>query len=230
MLTIDVPLLELFDVQLQPDPPELKRGGGAHEEGPDVPLVVSLGKPQVQRVTAELAGKDEALKAFLAAEKEHRYYLLHVACSFDPDHDIRKAWLRASLHAGSGEPPIAWSMDPLRRGSKVTLQQKVALGASLKFAEIGANIGEDTTVTTDFEKPFLEAYHELQSDPYWAFTATDETPLRGSYRLSMVVKARAGRAAKADVTLRATVQRKKFGLIPYEIPAEAEPRLSVRLD
>lgn len=217
-------------VDLEPETPKRRTKSLGASAGAGT-FRVSLGVPQVQRLDETALATDPALQNFVRSHPDHRFHVLHLACTLDEDasQTLREAELRVQLtSAALGEPPIAWSMDPRRLSNVETIERKSTLGADLKFLDLGAKLGSENKSTTEIETSYVVAYNELDSAPYWKIDRNKSKPLSGSLRFSMVVKSRGG--ATANVSLKAEVDSKLFGLIRYRTTAlTAEPRFGVKL-
>src|SRR5437763_1719142 len=111
----------------------------------------------------------------------------------------------------------------LRRGAAVRGE------APRVTISIGAPQVQRLTAQTVVPDDELEAFGELEPKPYWEFTRTERTPIRGAYRLSMIVKSPARFAARADFAVKAEIEVTKFGLLTYTTPASGVDALNVKL-
>ncbi|MFI6153041.1 hypothetical protein ACIBCA_10140 [Kitasatospora sp. NPDC051170] len=219
-IIIDAPVL--MDVELSPVP-------RLHTPTPSAPLRgrVSLGVAAVQRLTAEQASQgDEEWLGYLESESAHSdYLLLSLVCAFRPadnEDEFVDAGVGIQLEAPD-EPedrqPIAWSIAPKKRTSPAGRVGRIALTAKLAIVESTL----DVTPNQQHEHLFLVGMGERDSDPEWRFKATSAAPLIGDETLTIVVKAPAGAAVRAHVSVAATVRQRRLGLIPYR--ADLPPAL-----
>jgi len=164
-----------------------------------------------------------------------RFSLIQLAFSFRPDEDrpFRKARLSARLYADNVENeqqrPIAWSLDPRVLAESVQTVRKTTLSTGLKFFDVGITGGGEVTETTNRTVPFLEAFGELESEPYWEFTRTPSRDIRGPFRFSMIVKSSGADQAHADFAIRIEVEITRFGFRTYRTAAAGVEALKVRL-
>jgi hypothetical protein len=222
MITISLPDSPLIDVVLQPEN-RVEKGLTAAPHSP-LENQVSLGTPIVIALTPERVGEDRDLAEFVKAEAAtFRYYLVHMACTFNPSDDAPfvKAWYQVNLSRQDGATdalPIAWSMEPDRQQEKVDISSNAELGFDLKL--LSGKIKDPATVVKETS---LQALYELQPTPTWEFTQTSLDPIKGNYRLRMVVRAPKDVASTGTIGLTATVQKKHLGIFPYH--AEFPPVL-----
>lgn len=235
MVSFDLPEPTWHELALEPETVTTKGAPSAPAER--LEGWISLGQPVSVPVTLESVADDAELRQFLTAHRaEFKFYLVHLACTFRPaaGEKFANAWLEVKLAREDSTPeplPIAWSMEPHRLEKAVEFSRTVKLGASLKLA--GLVTGPEASVEeqkkwTDAEI-FLEALNELQSDPVWEFTMTKSTEIRGLHRLAMVVRVPREAPAQGHVSLSASVQRKRLGLIPYRGTFPDAPYLTFRL-
>lgn len=118
--------------------------------------------------------------------------------------------------------PVAWSTEPLSLSDPVQIAQSAKLSASLKLTselvpvEVGPATERGETSEYTRKVPYVEAHSEGTARPSWIFTRTDVTEVRGVHRLRAVVEMAANRAAHAEVSVGATLELKKLGLVPYK--------------
>lgn len=237
---IDVVLPELPErpLDLTPDDVavrDLEPPDSAGVEPPDQVQMtgrVSLGGPLAVAVTEEYVSGDPELAAFVAAEAAHTvYYMVHAAVTLraGPDEPpFDSASVRVRLAAdGAAARPTVWSMRPQRIAHAAQVTTSWRLGPELSLFEVGGTLGGvDRTRTETREEVFLEGLGELGSDPEWLLHRTSTSPLRGSYRLVMVVRVPRGATAEAAVTVRARVRARRLlwyrnrDLPPVAISAE----------
>jgi hypothetical protein len=219
MIDLDLPLPPPSPVELVLDKRRTRRAEGAGRDGeaPPEPRLagrVALGGPIAAKVSAALVNEDPALAAFVEAEAAtSRFVLLHLAVTFltaEGDPPLDTASVEFRMDGGSGAAPIAWSMAPSVVTHPSEVSRKVTIGPQLKLlgAEVGG-LGVERSRTHQSSEVFLEALRELRSDPAWAFSRTASAALRGSHRLVMIAHASLGTSARAEVSLRATVRRRR---------------------
>jgi hypothetical protein len=163
------------------------------------------------------------------ADSIHRFGYVQLAVSMRPaeDEPFQSVWLKIMLAGDAGDAgneqrqPIAWSLHPKSESTSVEFTSKLNLDASLKFK--GAGIGAARESGEKFTRvdAYLEAFNELRSDPLWEFNATEAVKIRGNHRLHMIVRYGAGAPCRGLVELKATVQRKRWGLIEYTAALDA---------
>jgi hypothetical protein len=238
MLTIELPELSFVDVPLERERVQRTvRGTPAKTEqvSDNPPISVSIGVPIVQRITAETVAEDRELRSFIEQSSDTRFSLIQLACCFRPDEDrpFRKARLTARLYADNAENeqqrPIAWSLDPRVLAESVQTVRKTTLSTGLKFFDVGITGGGEVTETTNRSVPFLEAFGELESEPYWEFTRTPSRDIRGPFRFSMIVKSSGADQSHADFAIRTEVEITRFGFRTYRTAAAGVDALKVRL-
>jgi hypothetical protein len=221
MIEIEVDEAPELDARLLPQDEATK---GVETAGADVkPLhgCFSIGTPVVQPFTDELAAQDKDLGQFLVRERDYRFHLVHVACTFRPERDtpFEAASLQIRLQAEGGAEAIAWSMSPERLTDSVHYSRKIGVTSELKVFEVNA----ETEKSGETRDVYVEASGLLQSDPAWEFTRTDRVPISGSHRLFLVVRAPRDAVVTGDLELSMTLRLRRLGIIPYraELPNAA---------
>jgi len=181
-----------------------------------IPGAVSLGIPVVRPADSDLVGEDATLRAFLAEQNSQwRFHLIFLGCSFLPgDAKIQRAWLTVSLTRDDGRPapaPIAWSCTPLREEkpadrppNKITLTAGMIIKASAEF-----------TTSSAPDEVSIEAYGLQEPACTWQFNRTSRADLTGSRRLVLVTRIPHGTHVTGAVELRATLTRKRLGLLTH---------------
>jgi hypothetical protein len=211
---ITLPKLAWQELTLGPEGPVTRSN-----ERDDRPLeeLIALGGPTSIPVTAADVADDKDAAAFVRAREESfAFSIVHLACAFRPlpDEPFLTASVRVDLGRSDGAPaprPIALSIKPLRLSEPVEVSRTVRLGVSLKIFEPAIERAE----TRSYDDPFLEGLNELRSDPEWELRRTRHTEIRGSQRFILVVQSPMGSEPRGTVTLSATVQRKRFGILSY---------------
>lgn len=241
MISLEVPELQFVQRDLMPELDEQKKGV---LDNSDVAFPkrlangIELGVPMSQHLTAAVLAGDKQLKDFAKAKAATSdFYLIHLACTFHPlDNDpFHQAWLQVylkSVEKGAKEGPIAWSMSPRVEGKDVKVTNEVKVGADLKLIDVVANVGVSAGGTTTTEKVnkqiFIQAFNELNSDPYWEFTRFEGAEIRGSYRFALIAQVPKGRKAVGELNAQATIKRKALG-ITYRTDLENAPQLTVAM-
>ena len=160
---------------------------------------ISLGVPQAIALTSPRLADDDDLRHFFV-EGGASYFLVHLACSFNPGRGERisnaSVAIALSRIDGEREPAaVAWSMEPLCLAHVTELSRSQKIDAKLKI--IGVSLGAEQRSTRT--ECLVQAFNELQPDPRWEFRHASGVPLRGTQRLIMVVQAQA--PTLASVTL-----------------------------
>jgi hypothetical protein len=222
---MDVAVPELRDAPVTLVPAaRVTRGFRGRESSPDqLRDALSLGVPVVQAVSAELAGEDKALLAFLAQEASAwRFHLVHLGCTFMPGDGDRfdQAWLSVQLARSDGDspPPIAWSLAPDRASRPVTNPRTITLGAKLL---IEASVEVQTSGS--HTETFVTTYGLQEPNCSWEFTRTSLDELRGTQRLALITRSPKDVSVTGTISLRATFTRPRFSKITYRLlEADAE--------
>jgi hypothetical protein len=224
-MNIEIPESKLADVSLRPIAEETTRGGPAAS-----PLDgwIQIGEPLVRELTVEALG-DTPLAAFVRGS-EHRFVLLYGACSFSPaeGEPFEKVWFKVNLTATAGSA-IAWSMTPQRLTDHSKLTTSLTLGAELKLEPITVKAERAVERETNVGEVYVEALNLLGSNPVWELRRTRARELRGLHQLQLVVRLPRDASGMADLSLEASVRRKKLGLIPYSAVLEGRAAGVVRL-
>lgn len=228
---MDIPVPELIDapVTLVPDARVTRRfQRSASSPGP-LSGALSLGVPVVQAVSAELAGEDKALLAFLAqGASAWRFHLVHLGCTFMPGKGDRfdRAWLSVQLARPDGDspPPIAWSLAPEQASRPVTNPRTITLGAKLLLeASLEVQTSGSHTET------FVTTYGLQEPNCSWEFTRTSLDELRGTQRLTLITRSPKDVSVTGTIALRATLTRPRFPKITYRILEADSETLSFAL-
>jgi len=151
-----------------------------------------LGKPLATLIKEEAVGGDEDLRTFLATEQEADFYLVLLACSFEPvpSMHFKDAKLTVVLNRQNVDlsAPVAWSLKPTAPSDPVEVSETLKLGMSLKLAEASIERGE----RRQRAERGLIAYGELTSTPAWRLQQRRYYSLNGSKRFAIVVRATKG--------------------------------------
>lgn len=182
---------------------------------------VSLGQVWSRSITADTVKSDENLLSFFQANASAAdFYLTHMKCTFKPaeKEQFMQAWINISLardDRGREPRPVMWSMQPEKLARNVEVTKEVTLGASLKFEDIGTEAGGKREEKWTVEKVFLQAYGEGESEAYWQFNQTAGVEIDGLYSLNMIIYCPKNIKVRGTVSLRATVKRKRLGILSY---------------
>jgi len=200
---------------------------------------VALGEPITRLIDVAYVATDKDLVQYINASPDQIFYLVQIAASFRPldGESFVGAWVKLKLTSAPDEredskllAPIAWSLEPQRIESHIEITKTIKLGASLKlFPGIEAGPEISKAKTEIFTEPFLLALNELRWDPAWEFRRTAIEQIRGSYRLSLVVRKPVGSVGMGSVSLEATVERKHFGIFPYRGMFDDNPTIDFTL-
>lgn len=215
MVAIEVDESPERDARLVPGAEVTKKAGAGGSDLKPLAGLFSIGTPLVYPFTDELAAQDKALGQFLVHERDHRFFLVHIACTFrpSPNAPFESASLQIQLQAADGAPAIAWSMSPERVTDNVNYSRKVNVSSDLKILALGAEAG----TSGERREICVEASGLLQPDPAWEFTRTDRVAISGSHRLFLVVRSPQGVAVTGSLELSMTVRQLRLGLIPYKV-------------
>jgi hypothetical protein len=164
--------------------------------------------PQLVQLRNVPASDVSGLDHFLNTT-ETKYFLIHLACSFDPiaGEHFSRASLEVSLEREdhATEPaPVAWSMEPrcLPQITELSRTQKIDASAKL----VGLSLGQERRSTRT--ECLVRAFNELQSNPRWDFRHTKGAALVGTQRLIMVVQSPV--RAIGSAVLKARTRRRRF--------------------
>lgn len=216
MNDIQLPALAMSPITLEPDQIPHR---GEPDEQPGPLERITLGGPLAVPITSEYVEDDPQLKAFVEREADRAtYHLMHLAVTFasgPDDAPLHTASVGMRLRAPDGdEPPVAWSMAPLRDTRARTVETTWRFGPELGVGEVTAALGgvERKAQHTETEV-FVEALRLMRDDPAWQFQATKHQVIEGAHRLFMVVRARHRIDAVVGVVVTASVRRR--GIIRY---------------
>jgi hypothetical protein len=231
MITLDLPSLIEKPVELASDQ-RVVRGSNRLKER--LPGLISVSQPRAMQITHEVVKDDAELSGFIQSNQaQFKFFLVHLYSTFYPTEGepFEQAWLTIKLarQDGRSEPlPVVWSMRPESLTKNIEISTTVKLGGSLKFMDLGAEAGGDMKKAWNEEKDFLRAY-SIDSAPFWEFNALDQAEIRGTYHLTLIVRTENNVAGMGNIQLRATIQRKKLGLIPYRADFPSEAQASILL-
>jgi hypothetical protein len=175
---------------------------------------------------------DQELLLFLRSDEAtgNAYHYVKLGCSFGPEDNeaFERATLGVSLRRmddGAQPQPVAYSMFPLNAFDPVEVTSTAKLGAAFQLFSSELSGSEKRK----HKEPFITAYREGESEPFWEFTATESTPLAGSYRLHMIVRTPLGVGVEGRIELAPFVAYRRFMLIPTTAPLEDTPEQLFRL-
>lgn len=192
---------------------------GEHEPGstPQLTGRIFVGGPLAVPVTLEFVADDPGLRAFVEREAHSTFHIVHMSVSFATDSTapmLGTATLELRLTSAVPPEPVAWSMTPLRLTDTSHVERRLRLGPQLKLIDVEF----EQTTAREREEVFLQAQRELRSDPAWEFRRTKTSPLYGSHRLVMVVRAARGQSTNITAVVRATVRKNLLRRYEREIP------------
>lgn len=176
MATVELPELTFVPLTLYDELRLAKaRGGGGRRALPDA---VALGIPQAVPLDSDSVPDDPDLVRFLRARADRSFAVVTLGVTFHANGDaVTRATVEVSLATDpAGNPPVvAWSLAPQRVTEPVSVTRKVTVSADAKIVRLGVELTRQDAV----QSVFLEAFNELRDDPYWEFTATPTSAVRG---------------------------------------------------
>jgi hypothetical protein len=181
--------------------------------------------------TEDLITEDKKLVPFFNAHKDKfRFDYIRFGCTFRPRKSevFNQAWLAISLEREHSRPNgglVVWSMVPEKQYDTTTVSTKATIGAKLKFITAEVDSGRIRS-EKDY---FIRAYREGRGAPFWEFTGTRSEPINGSYLLHMIVRSNTNNVIQGKVELTATIEQKKFFVIPSVKDFEDKPVRDFRL-
>jgi hypothetical protein len=100
--------------------------------------------------------------------------------------------------------PVAWSMQPDERAARTpTTAQHYKIGADVKF--VTASVEHEVTQPAPV---LIRAYNLGTSEPWWALGGRRQA-LDGNYELAVIVQGRRAQVAQVDVTMNATIVKRR---------------------
>jgi len=209
--------------------------GNVHDAICDLPLA-SIGRPEVWALP-EVYPPDKMPHPLRAKLGEADFYLVRLACSFRPRKEqSRVAWARfivRLLPDSAARQPIAFDLHPLMVTQEVRRNVKVTLSPSLKFQEIGAEIGG---IEFGFEypelQPLISAAGAGEERPSWDYEEARGVAVQGSKWMHLLIKAPQGmEMVRAVLDLAADVQVRdsRLPVLAIRDKEQARDRLTVRL-
>ncbi len=230
MITLDLIPCSEQAIDLETDR-RLTRGTSSGKERLSGRITVS--EPAVLPITPDLVKDDPELTSFLQINQGlYRFFLLYLNCTFYPaeGEPFENAWLKVQLAGqsqGDAKRPVVWSMRPENQIKNIQISATVKLGGSLKFIDTGLDTGGEVQKTWSQEKAFIRAY-SIEPEPFWEFNAVEGAEIGGNYHLSMIVRQDQNAAGAGKIELRATIRRKKLGLLPYKADFPTSAQASIR--
>ena len=209
--------------------------GNAHDAVRDLPLA-SIGQPEVWSLL-EVYPLEKMPHPLRAKLGEADFYLVRLACSFRPRKEqSRVAWARfivRLLPDSAARQPVAFDLHPLMVTQEVRRNVKVTLSPSLKFQEIGAEIGG---IEFGFEypelQPLISAAGAGEERPSWDYEEARGVAVQGSKWMHLLIKAPQGmEMVRAVLDLAADVQVRdsRLPVLAIRDKEQARDRLTVRL-
>lgn len=192
---------------------ELSTRGGLADFQPRTSA--QLTQPLVIPISSVSRSLSDELRDYLEAEVfQSRYFLVRLACTFEPGpaERIDRARIGVKLERGDGgesDKPIAWSLDPQQVYDSSEDTRKVVFGP--KFALLTASI--EASRTGKKREYRVRAQGIQASQVFWMFEATDNEPISGEFLLKMVVRTPLGLTGFGTTSLEATVNKRRFALL-----------------
>jgi hypothetical protein len=179
---------------------------------------------------------DAELKRFIEREgRRYWFHALRLACTFRPadDEPFTECWAGIMMRCASeaAEPPIAWSMEPIRLEQVTDISTKFTFTAGLKLGPANVDGGYERDAQRQHKQACVQAYGELGSEPWWELYKVDGAELRGMQQLKLVIRAPAGVAVDGEANVEAKVERRRFGIMKYRVVVPGDPPgIHFRLD
>jgi hypothetical protein len=233
MTTLDLPEPELLSISL--DPEQRVTLGAPVVVGPQTERV-SLGRPVCQPVALETVDADT--KPFLTGRPDSIFSLLGLVVSFayDKANPLESAWVDVALRRQAppdAPEPVAWSMLPMSEADPVNVTKKATFDASLKLKgqplpiDIGPSTGRQNDRSYTQHAVSVEAFGEGTSTVRWAFFATEVSPIRGTYRLLLIVETAGGSSGRAEISVGATIRLQRRKLFRFRAALDNVPDVAV---
>jgi hypothetical protein len=193
------------------------RGLGNVPDDPDrVEGAVVVGRPDVRKITPELAGDDSELRFFLVDKgRTTQFHLVSFACTFAAEAPLRfeQAWIRIVLEAEGGIEPVARSMEPTLLAVPRILSTRVQIGGKC-FLIPSVEINNSLTV----DDPILRARYEGTSHPEWWMFRKGPVHISEMQRFRLIVEASSDASVHGTVRFGATMKGRKGRVLRYEVP------------
>lgn len=197
---------------------------------------VAVQQPRALRLTAESASKDAELAQFIAAEEGLAdYFLLQLGCSFEPaeSEPFVAAKVSVALRRADGllDPlPVAHSMKPRKLMDEVEVTKTVNVKGNVKFFDTGVESGGEESAKRKLHEWYLVAFNEGGSDPAWTFRRQPGREIIGSEWLSLIIRAPAKVVTAGAIRLDVTAERKRWGILTYQVPHRDAQALDFTLE
>jgi hypothetical protein len=226
VITIEMPDPPIQDLVLTPKADSFRGIAPGPEAREPLRQRVSIGGPVHRRIDADFTD-DTELRRFLEEEAaDWDFYLLHLTCTLHPvaEEPFTEALIELDLtQADNTRAPIAWSMHPDQLVDTVEVSRTVSLGPTLKILGVGVNLTGQQQRSVTKREIFVEAMYELESTPSWGLYRTSSSELRGLFRFHLVVRAPKRSMVSGTTSVQAKVQRRHFGVIPYNADVADAP-------
>lgn len=225
-MDVSIPDITMVPVTLLPSADEALMGGDKPQKPPPDSLAenLSVGEPVAIALSPEWADRNEDLANFIRAEAEtHRYWLVHLACTFSPAKDSRIEGANLTCYLGREDGateklPIAMSMTPerIRDIQPLKTARSLKLSADLKVVAPEVEYGWGTE--RDTAADVIVAYNMQKPQPFWSLKGSDHLSLAGSFRFALVVRAERGTAANLKIALDGVARERRFGVFRFRVP------------
>ena len=202
---------------------------------PEVPRIldswIELSEVVSTTLTKEWLVNDKELLYFLDTQKDkYRFDYIRFGCTFrtNKKEEFEKAYFFVQLEIKDSQQkrgPVVWSMKPEAQYDTTRISTKANIGAKLKL--ISAELGSERE--RNIRDYFIRAYYEGKGAPFWEFTSTEQTKIKGSYILHMIVRSNINDIILGVAELLVIIKRKIFYLIPAKQDMEYKPTRSFRL-
>ena len=225
MIAIEMPDPPIQDLVLTPKADSFRGTAPGPEAREPLRNRVSIGGPVHRRIDADLADTEQ-LRFLREEAADSDFYLLHLTCTLHPvaEEPFTEALIELDLtNADNTKAPIAWSMHPDQMVDTVEVSRTVSLGPALKIFGVGVNLTGQQQRSVTKREIFVEALYELESTPSWGLYRTSSSELRGLFRFHLVVRAPKRSMVSGTTSVQAKVQRKRFGVIPYNADVADAP-------
>lgn len=182
---------------------------------------LTLGQPVIFGVPPTVVDDGTPLGDYLRTEaRRSSYFILDLVMSIRPEEGESFVNLGVGVQLASvdssREPPIAWSLAPLRSGTPVPLRRTV--GLTVKAVLVEPKIEQQTEASRDDN--FVVAFGQRESAFEWRYTASQQHPLIGTQQMQAVIKAPTGTGFRADIVVGATVRLPRSGFRGWRYRAD----------
>lgn len=180
---------------------------------------VSIGLSEASLLTPGTRGVAPELAEWLNRDRTGViYHVIHLSCNLRrAEEPIVEALLAIELSAPSPEPPIVWSMDPLKLATTVTHRNAVSLTPTATIIPelVGIEGGLERSTEYQTEEYYVVAAGEGEPSAEWFFRATRAVELVGVHRLVVITRTASTEPVTMQIALSAKVRRHFGGIIPY---------------